>query len=505
MGLLWGAIVFSTATTAFSVSYLYGYVQAELNAGESYRLLSGIVALAGTSALQLVLACLVHLAHERTWPAPRKGAALVVGLVLIAGVGAAAEHTMRSLAQPVQQVFSGQEHPTPDIPGRLSGDVQALDLPWDRMNGLEPISSGLLLELDDGVLAVSPETAEEIWRYRHPGAVAQSFVSPDMSTVVVELTPRGSLEDPEQVTSRVTIDAGSGEVLHTVEDRQRVLESLSAIDASDEGVPFEGENVIPVTGEHPPLAVYGASSGAQLWTFDGTPECAPDTSRADNVVSSIAVTETQVFASMYCLDNGQPPDLLTSVVHAFDSASGELIWTHEIEDATQSTGGVLATSFDGSLLYRYENVSRDYFTLDSSTGQEVGSGHWEGPGPEDNVWDSVLGEGILLNEGQTFSLTDASGETEHILEIPLRDEDGGRSWPMSATEEALYVVDWKPGAKAPATLTAYPWDGSEPSIVENVFGRDLNSKEHAGVHVTPGGVIVYAWDDTSYTALVTVT
>lgn len=485
---LWAVVVLAAFSGAFGFSYMSGYAADELRSGETYGLLSTVLVSAGVGVSQALLAAVVLVARGGGRRVLHRGVAAVAALAVIVGLGAVAEHTTRSLRSPFHHVTTGTDRAPLEVPARIGGAVHTLDIPEGDVWGLHAISSGALWELGDGVMAVDPRTGDELWRYRHPGAGARVWVAPDMETVVVEVHLPWDGEDTGLGTVRVTLDAGSGRILHTVEDRQRLLgDKLSAV--ASEVPPVEGEGVVVWTGTMPVLQVFGASSGALLWEFHETPECVPDTSHGTYVINSPAATQEQVFVPVRCLDadGGSFPGTAI-VVHAFEAATGELQWTHEVEDSDEAVAGIVTASSDGSLLYRYEHRLRAYFTIDTATGREISTGQWEEPGLHGDTWDGVLGDGVLLGTDRVLTLTDAHGAPAHTLELP--EVEGNAPWSMSVTDEVLYTAE-REGRAWPVTLTAHPWDGSAPDVVENVLGRALLPDEWLRVRAVPGAVVVY--------------
>ena len=498
--LLWTAVVLSTLVAAFALSFMSGYASTELHDRQTYALMPGVLAAAGVATAQTLLATVMLLTPKAEQRTARQGITLVTALAVLAALGTTAEHTTRSLHPSVEHVTTGGDHAPLGVPTQVGDTVHTLNIPQDTVEALLPISSGILLELVDGVMAVDPHTGEELWRYRHPGAQAASQISFDMETVVIEVAPPWSSEEPDPLTTRVTVDANSGRLLHSVQDRQRLLgEKVSSI--VSETPPFEGESVVVEAEGGLPLRVFGASSGAFLWEFHESPECTPDTSRSEQSVNSLVLTDEIIFASIYCLDdNGEAPERLTAIVHAMEASTGDLLWTHEIDNADYSMAGIVATSWDGSLLYRYEPNAETYFTIDTATGREVSTGKWEGSYPYKGIWDSVMGEGVLLGKELSLTLTNTHGVPRYTLDLPT--PEGNEK--HAVTDEALYTVEQADGA-GPVTLTAHPWDGSGTRTVENVLGRDLAPKEGLGIRVVPGAVVVHTQQSGVITSAVAIT
>jgi hypothetical protein len=283
-------------------------------------------------------------------------------------------------------------------------------------------------------------------------------------------------------------NALTGQILHRSEDDQQLLaDEISPVENDAENAePLEGESVVVRTGARAPLEIYGASSGALLWRFDESPGCTPG---GEDSVLDLAITPDLVLAAVLCRGGGAP------VLHAFDTNTGELLWTHNATVQDGPAGSAIAVSSNDSSLFRYDVHSGSYFTVDTRTGEELSSGTWKDPRPsgerlEEDLWEEVVGNGVLLGSDPVLTLTESGGEPAHTVELPAT--DGQRS--LTATDEELYTVSWSESGDRTVDLTASPWDGAAPRTVENVLGRELSEEEGARVCVVPGAVIVYAVD-----------
>ncbi|OKI18393.1 hypothetical protein A6A08_24835 [Nocardiopsis sp. TSRI0078] len=506
--LLWAALGVAVLVVAVAFSHLSGYSEAELLPGERYRLMPTVAVTAAVGGLQMLFAAAAILLDRREHGVPGAGVvlflALVSTLVVPAGAGVVAEGALRPPRPGAEHLTASVEPPAREIPAGIEGVPRALDLPQDAVRGLQAVTSGALLQLGDGAMVVDPLTGDELWRYRTPGSDIRILVAPDGDSLVLEEYPPPTDDDPAPATVRVTLDAMSGRILHRSEDLQKLLtdEVAAVAHDSENAEPPEDESVAVRTGASAPLEVYGASSGALLWRFEESPECVPD---GEDTVLDLEVTHDQVLASLRCLGEGGGADGTIPVVHAFDSVTGDLLWTHEAANPNDPAGSAITASSDGSLLYRYDVHSDAYLTVDTRTGEELAAGTWEDPRPsgerlEEDLWEDVIGDGVLLGSDPTLTLTDARGEPEYTLELPST--DGQRRF--ATTDEDLYAVAWPGSGDRAVELTVHPWDGAASRTVENVLGRELSEEEAAGVRVVPGGVIVYAVDSGMITSAVAV-
>ena len=499
--LLWAALGFAILVVAVALSHMNSYSEVELFAGERYQLMPTVVAAAAVGGLQMLVAMVAILLDRREHALPGGGVVVFLAaastLVVSAGAGVVAEGALRRPG--VEHLVAGVEFPAREIPVGIEGVSRVLDLPRGAVRGLEAITPGVLFRLEDGVMAVDPVTGDELWRFRSPGSDTRTLVAADGDSIVVEEYPAPTDDDPDPSTVRVTLDATSGRILHRSEDHQRLLRdevSPVAYDAEN-AEPLEDESVVVWTEAQVPLEVYGASSGALLWTFEESPDCAPD---GEDAILDLEVTRDLVLMGVRCLGETIP------VVHAFDADTGELLWTHEARTSNERAGSALTVSSDGAVLYRYDVHSDTYFTVDTRTGEQLATGTWQDPRPsrdwlESNLWEEVLGDGVLLGADPALTLTDARGEPEYTLELSAT--DGHRN--IAATDENLYAVEWPEDGDRVVELTVHPWGGAAPRTVENVLGRELTEEEWVGVRMVPGGVIVYAGDSGRITTAVAVT
>jgi outer membrane protein assembly factor BamB len=508
--LLWAALGIAVLSVAVALSHVSGYSEAELFPGERYRLMPTVVATAATGGLQVLVAAAAILLDRREHAVP--GGAVVVflasaaALIVPAGVGVVAEGALRPPQPGVEHLVADVEPAAREIPAQTDGTPRVLELPRGavgEVKAVEAITPGALFELSDGVMAVDPVTGDELWRYRSPGSDMRTLVAPDGDSLVMEVYPAPTDDDPYPATVRVTLDTTSGRILHRSEDDQRLLrdEVSSVAHDAENAEPLEGESVVAWTEAQVPLEVYGASSGALLWTFEESPACVPDGADA---ILDLEVTHDLVLTSIRCLGSGADPAV--PVLHAFDTDTGELLWTHEAGDRDGPAGSAIAVSSDGAVLYEYGVYSHRNLTVDAHTGEVLAEGTWQDPRPseellEQDLWKEVIGDGVLLGSDPALTLTDARGEPEYTLELPTT--DGYRN--IATTDENLYAVEWPGNGDQVVDLTIRPWDGAAPHVVENVLPRELTEEEWAGVRVVPGGVIVYASGSDRITTAVAVT
>lgn len=483
---LCAAVALSAFVAGWAFSILIEFGRNELRSGEVFSLMPDVLAVVVASGIQCLCASFL-LASAVDGTSVRRYGALLAAVLVFAGAGVISGSMASS---GVQHAVSAGDRPVPEAPSQVAGEVQELDVPEGNVLSVHTISSGVLWGLEDGAMAVDPLTGEELWRYRlldggaRPEAPVSIEVVPGLETVVIEST-RASDQDPsEYSTSRVTVDAASGEVLHRVEDSESVLGEGTPSRGTDSS-PVEGEGVVVAGDGSGQLQVFGSSSGAHLWSSQGAADCSGDPSNTE-VVAGAEATDTHVFATLRCPSDEDGAEPLRSVVHAFAADTGELEWTHEIEDADHPTGGDFTVSSDGTLLYRYEQTVGTYAVIDTRTGDEVAAGEWEDPRPAGGVWENVTGDGVLLGEGPEVTLTDADGEPAHTVNLGTDELEG----PFVATEEALHLLE-RPEGAGPVELHVHPWDGSEPYAVENVLGGELGPNESVDMRLGPGGIVVH--------------
>ncbi len=111
------------------------------------------------------------------WVPPLVGTTVVAVAALgaVVWLGRSTEHTT---AAPLEEELV--------VPGSVSG----VGWTWQSPEGARLYRvyrgvAGMVAALDDGVVAVHGGTGEELWRFRRPGGVVASGVTPDGEAVVV--------------------------------------------------------------------------------------------------------------------------------------------------------------------------------------------------------------------------------------------------------------------------------------------------------------------------------
>ncbi|MUL44099.1 PQQ-binding-like beta-propeller repeat protein [Streptomonospora sp. PA3] len=520
--LAWAAAAAAALTAALAAAHSYGYT--EFAAGDRYLLLAGTLAAVAAAAVQFAaaVAAMPRLYGFDTPGPPARAAGLAVVVLLFTVIGARTEEAAHRLLPALQHTTAGGDPAAAGSPGGFGPHLRQLDLPAEA-DSVQPIAAGFLVLLPDGVVAVDPRSGEERWRYRLLGSFASARVSPDFGKVVV-LFFRSPQVGPSPRTTRATLDAATGELLHASAGHGHLYGHGLAAAGADR--PVAGEDVtVETDDERGGFLVRGTSSGAPLWEFDGSADCVLDTSLNMDAVSDLVVTDRRVYAATDCVGGGERArEADTVIVHAFAAATGELLWTHAAEGGYDQAG-LLSGSTDGSRLYRYEPESGRFFVLDAATGEELHKGSWSKEAPEWNsdrvtvqdpaawatltsgaysraAWTAVPGGGLLLGRETGFTLTRPDGEPVRTVELPRPDEGAHRQ--AAATASALLVLDWTADPSAPVALTSYPWDGSAPSTVDDVLaGRGVPAGASVNLLPTQGAAAVHVTAEDPIAATVT--
>ncbi|MCY9785885.1 PQQ-binding-like beta-propeller repeat protein [Nocardiopsis sp. EMB25] len=493
--LLWFVSVLAILLGGTSLANVIGQWSAQLRLGEVYELTLVLLVTASVCLVQVLIS--IWLAtNDMKWPRPRRITSAVLAVGVMASLGMAVDISRGSS---VQSTLSSGSEENPDIPSGVSEVSWRLELPeGESAYRVWPISSGALIGLTSGALVINPDAGTESWRYRWPGANARLGAAPWGENVVSYFTTYEQPDGVEETSELVGLDSASGRVNHAESypfeyphpERRLTLpqRSISLDIAGDTVVRADAGSMV---------SGFSATSGEHVWDFDGSPSCQPDTSMSDSGSTRFFAGYVHVFVPVYCLaDDGGTSGASRVVVHTVNAATGELEWVYEDPISSGGLPPNISVSHDGTRVYFDHEESQTFAVADSATGEMISSGERE----DFRIVGSVPGGSgamFLVRNGSTYTLAEEGALSPDTITL-----SEGSGHDVSATSEALYVVDWASDGSGPATVTVYPWDGSEPSSIEDVFGRDLSEDESARIQVVPGGVMVSAFESFLFTELV---
>jgi outer membrane protein assembly factor BamB len=131
-----------------------------------------------------------------------------------------------------------------------------------RVHDVVPAGAGVVVLLDDGVVALDGQTGEVRWRRaRHGAEAVQVDASPDGRAVVVQFMPRNRFP-----VSREVIDAFTGEVRFTDDD---------ANDGASPGfiTPMTDASYIGADDDEQEFSGYSLTDGRRLWSYPAPEGC----------------------------------------------------------------------------------------------------------------------------------------------------------------------------------------------------------------------------------------
>ena len=277
-------------------------------------------------------------------------------------------------------------------------------------------SFGSSSNADYATIAYDAFTGAKLWtnRYNGPANNADTAkalaVKPDGTTVFVTGTSLASSFDADYAT--IAYDSSTGAKLWT----RRYVGMGTGYDGADAVAVSPDGTIVVVTGGSPDPNVdgrpdyatvaYGASTGAHLWTrrYDGLGTGGDHALSV--VVSPDGATAFVTGQSVY--------DYATI---AYDSSTGADVWTRRYSGPASGEDGAfsVAVSPDGTTVFvtgfsTGYTTGFDYATIayDSSTGADVWTRRYSGPGAGDDVGFSVR----VSPDGSTVFVTGAgSGNT----------------------------------------------------------------------------------------------
>ncbi|HEY3506350.1 MAG TPA: hypothetical protein VGN37_26620 [Actinocatenispora sp.] len=194
------------AVAAVTAAWAAAAVRLELDTG----FLGPETVVAGAGAVAVLAGSLVVvIAGRRAGTVPFSGALLAAIAAAVVVVVAA---TACAVTAPGHGLIATVAAPagTPAVPATVSRVAWSRAMPAQVLD-VVPAGPGVLVLLDDGVVAVDGRTGRTRWTYRRPGAYAHHLsVSPDGRSALLHWGSGGS--------QLVALDAGTGRVRYTRED-----------------------------------------------------------------------------------------------------------------------------------------------------------------------------------------------------------------------------------------------------------------------------------------------
>jgi hypothetical protein len=359
---------------------------------------------------------------------------------------------------------------------------------------VSPISYGLAVSISDGVVGVSGETGEELWRYRRLGEVSTSMnVTPDGETVAVSYSahdgePEGE-EEPPPLHEVVLLDASTGEIKGTqvVEFAKMPFDGfgISSYTSVDEelGVLSNSSRIIyrgDERGEGEVVSL-GLENDEELWS------ASPEQSGGEELFfvarSSVVSRGVLILSSSFVDESVLEPGGLSGVKEhtlaliGIDIETGSELWRHELEVnagvdltpfdvAVEPESGMVAAAAIGSNYY--EEWLLDPVTGETLTDTDFFTGR-------DDTAIGILEEAIvsvhrISEEEYEYSYSNLSGEVQQSVTVsgPVERWEGqftlalkeSVAW-LDVNEQATNESSW-----GQAQLVVTDWDGGESRVID---------------------------------------
>ena len=312
-----------------------------------------------------------------------------------------------------------------DNPPEHVGTVSEIAWTWepprstDRV-GLRAMNEGVLVLLDEGVVALSGETGEELWSYRDRGQdhgfIADVTSNGEYVVIYDEETYESIIleRDTGQIAQEYTLDLD--EIDYTQEFSANPLEiALTGVSGDTWTVRWEDS-----------VASYDLSSGDVVWAVSDVPNCS-----GGGQVDGLSVQDDVVIAATTCFDQPEDRDSVASTVGwdftselvGLDPENGEELWRVE-----HSVGRMPFDSMERSISYRsggfvyidfnYKSLGYSLLDVEAREATHLGS--------RELLWSSPDGESLGLwdPERREYQVQDRSGEVERTMRPDLEPMSG---------------------------------------------------------------------------------
>lgn len=352
---------------------------------------------------------------------------------------------------------------------------------WHAPEGLTvhevvPAGAGVVLEVEDGVIALDGVTGRERWHYRVAGAnVGLAAVTPDGDTLTLNIVSQQGLE-----IRVLVLDATTGTVI---------------LDKTGEAPYFVDSYSSRVLTDHVLLSVaeqvraFDPRTGVRRWEYTPPAECAVWNEQPPAVVAAGVVT-----VGMVCGPDKPPvripsdPEPVTVTVVGLDERTGQQRWQHKRDGVLVAE---LVPTGDGSAVF----LQCDGFAalLDPATGATV----LDAPGTDAELVIGATDEWLATTSVDTITYTltrPNSGPT--TLQLP-----GGFREAATATDDRVYVLL---ANGDDLTVITQPWTGGDRSTATvprpDEQNTDLKRVGHNLVPA-PGAIVVFKPDGTTVTGV----
>lgn len=404
----------------------------------------------------------------------------------------------------------------PADPLEVPANVGSVGWTWSSPEGtsvrhVSPTSYGLSVYVSDGVIGVSGETGEELWRYRRLGEKATSMnITPDGETVVVsysahEKETEGE-EEPPPIHEVVLLDASTGEI----RGGQVVEFAHMPFDGSGPSSYASGNEKLGVLSNDSRIIYRDHESGGgevvslglgndeELWSVSPGQRGGGE-ERYFVARNSVFSRGVLIVSSSFVDESVLEPGGLSGVkdhtlaLIGLDIETGSELWRHEVEvnagiDLTPFDFGVEPNSGMVAAAARGSDYQEEWL-LDPVTGEVLADADFFTG--ESGTAFGILEEAIVsvrsTSEGggsgsleeleereyeHEYSYSDLSGEVQHSVTVPASEPlDRSRGSFTLALEESIAWLDvnerntdelsWNP-----AQLVVTDWDSGESRVID---------------------------------------
>ncbi|WP_046469918.1 outer membrane protein assembly factor BamB family protein [Allosalinactinospora lopnorensis] len=290
-------------------------------------------------------------------PRPVPASPVRVGAATASGAAVATLLLPAYFAVPVLAVDTSTAEPPQSEPADVPDTVSEEGWRWQAPDGTRVRDAvrtgpGMVVLLDDSVVALDGQTGKQRWHHRRFGTQTQDLITDAGGTAVaVTFLAGADTADGEIKRTVAVFDAATGEPGYSETDRvsrpgTRVGESLGL---TRNGIVLRGEDGV---------IVLDREDGRERWRWTAPDGCSLALSPASIVFGDFALLPEAAALAMYCgapeeFDDAQAAGKggrQTFTLLALDDRDGDELWRFEDERVVGSVGTDLSVSADGAAL-----------------------------------------------------------------------------------------------------------------------------------------------------------
>lgn len=408
----------------------------------------------------------------------------VLALILVFVLAGTPTNVDRPEGREQQTSLSGLP-PVPEVPETVTGVGWDWEAPENtHIAEIIAVPAGAAVVLNDGVVVLSGETGEELWRYRQVGAKAGVGRTPDRSVIAVHIEEGGEPStDKESEGPReriVSLDSGTGEVLAETdipaEKQEFTYPSVMGERAS--GVNYltgTGRLLMPADPDTAlDLAHYRREDNDLLWESEKALECPAEGSLLK--IEGAAATAEEIALLYSCSHEGERD--YDTFLAAVDAATGELSW--QLQAGGDFTDLVLwkLEAQDGLFILQSRTPTRETILVESGSGEVLADGIGSRPGEYvtnvmgrehllshwERAEDSGTGERFLVH----YQVRDLTGQVGKEVSVGTSQVQDPLTFLLPLQNSLLKVLlRWEEGepdgTPDHAEVAVFDWDSDSPA------------------------------------------